>query len=289
MAQVGNKIRNLTYRYIKDGNLFPDEVEQYDAYIIREALNNCIAHQDYTLGGKIIVVENEAGMLTFSNAGSFIPHSVEEVITSDAPEPQYRNTFLTDAMVNLNMIDTIGSGIKRMFNIQRKKFFPLPDYDFANHKVQVTITGKVVDLNYAKKLAQMPNLSLEEIIFLDKVAKRKPLTDDEAKTLKCKGLIEGRKPNFHISANVAALTGNKIDYMKQRGIDDNYCQKMIIDYLDKFGKGTREDFETFLLDRLPNILNITQKKNKIKNNLQTLRKKGIIISDDNTWQPSKPR
>lgn len=288
VEQVGNKIRNLTYRYIKDGKLFPDEVEQYDPYIIREALNNCIAHQDYTLGSKIVVVENEAGTLTFSNAGNFIPHSVEDVITSDAPEPRYRNTFLTDAMVNLNMIDTIGSGIKRMFNIQRKKFFPLPDYDFSNHKVQVTITGKVVDLNYARKLAQMPNLSLAEIVFLDKVAKGKALTGDEVKILKSKGLIEGRKPNFHIAANVAAHTGNKVDYMKQRGIDDSYCQKMIIDYLDKFEKGAREDFEKFLLDRLPNILNISQKKNKIKNNLQTLRKNGIIISNGNTWQMSKP-
>src|SRR5690606_32410444 len=108
------------YRYIKSDSLFPEEVDQYDPYIIREALNNCIAHQDYTLGGKIIVVENEDGLLTFTNSGKFIPNSVEEVVTSESPEPRYRNTFLVGAMVNLNMIDTIGSGIKRMYNIQRR-------------------------------------------------------------------------------------------------------------------------------------------------------------------------
>ena len=32
-------------------------------------------------------------------------------------------------MVSLNMIDTIGSGIKRMFRYQRQRFFPMPDYD----------------------------------------------------------------------------------------------------------------------------------------------------------------
>lgn len=31
--QVQQKIRNLKYRYIKDGTLFPDEVEQFDPYI----------------------------------------------------------------------------------------------------------------------------------------------------------------------------------------------------------------------------------------------------------------
>ena len=61
VEQVSLKIRNLKYRYIKSGTLFPEEVDQYDPYIIREALHNCIAHQDYTLGGKIIVVENEDG------------------------------------------------------------------------------------------------------------------------------------------------------------------------------------------------------------------------------------
>lgn len=287
--ELKNKIRNLKYRYIQDGTLFPDEVEQFDAYIIRESLNNCIAHQDYTLNGKINVVEREDGMLTFSNAGSFIPVSVEQVIKADAPESRYRNPLLANAMVNLNMIDTTGSGIKRMFAIQRKKFFPLPDYDFSNKKVQVTIVGKVLDVNYARKLAQMPELSLDEIILLDKVVKSKIITDDEAKTLKLKLLIEGRKPNYHISANVAKATGEKADYIKQRGIDDGYCQKMIVEYLNKFGTGSKKDFEGLLLDKLPDVLDIKQKKNKLKNNLQSLRKQGVIMPNGKEWIMSKDK
>lgn len=287
IEKVSSKIRNLKFRYIKSGTLFPDEVDQYDAYILREALHNCIAHQDYALGGKIVVVESEDSWLTFSNAGEFIPQSIEEVVTAESPEPTYRNTFLVGAMVSLNMIDTIGSGIKRMFNIQRKKFFPLPDYDLSNQKVKVTITGKVIDLNYARKLAELAELSLSEIICLDKVAKHKPLLDEEVRILKQKRLIEGRKPNFHISSSVAAFTGEQTDYMKQRGIDDGYCQKMIIDYLQKFGEGTRKDFETLLLDKLPDVLDAEQKKNKIKNNLQLLRKNGEIEVNDKVWTLSK--
>jgi ATP-dependent DNA helicase RecG len=43
-------------------------------------------------------------------------------------------------MVNLGMIDTIGSGIRKMFMIQKEKFFPLPEYDFSDNKVKLTIT-----------------------------------------------------------------------------------------------------------------------------------------------------
>ena len=117
IQEVYKKIRNIKYRYIAEGTLFPDEVQQYDPYTIREALNNCIAHQDYTMGGKIILIEKEDGELIFSNSGDFIPSSIEDVIKSDAPENRYRNSFLANAMVNLNMIDTIGSGIKKLFNI----------------------------------------------------------------------------------------------------------------------------------------------------------------------------
>lgn len=287
--EVKNKIRNLKYRYINDSSLFPDEVDQFDPYIIRESLNNCIAHQDYTLNGKINVVEREDGVLTFNNSGSFIPPSVEYVIMSDAPESRYRNPFLATAMVNLNMIDTTGSGIKRMFNIQRRKYFPLPDYDLSNNKVQVTIVGKVLDMKYATKLVQMPQLSLDEIILLDKVAKHKPITDDEARGLKAKGLIEGRKPNFHISVNVAKITGEKADYIKQRGIDDDYCQKIITDYLKKFGEGKKMDFEKVLLDKLPDVLDTLQKQNKIKNNLQSLRKQGVIGIKGKVWRMSNPK
>lgn len=232
------------------------------------------------------MVEYEDGRLIFSNAGKFIPNSVEEVVISDAPEYRYRNKFLAEAMVNLDMIDTIGSGIKNMFLIQRRKFFPLPDYDIDNEKVKVTITGKVIDINYARKLASLPDLSLKNIILLDKVVKKKPLHSNEVKQLKAEKLIEGRKPNFHISADVAKATGDESDYMKQRGIDDAYCQIIILDYLKKFGKGQRPDFEKILLDKLPEVLSFEQKKNKVKNNLQKLKKEGKIVLKGKDWGTS---
>lgn len=282
VEKIFGKIRNLKFRYIKDGTLFPEEVDQYDPYIIREALNNCIAHQDYTLGGKVVVVENENATLTFSNSGSFIPKSVEHVIKADAPESIYRNKFLADAMVNLNMIDTIGSGIKRMFNIQRKKYFPLPDYDLANNKVQVVIVGKVLDVNYARKLAQMPNLSLEEIMLLDKVVKKKPLTETEVRTLKSKKLVEGRKPNFHISSKVALATNQKGDYIKMRGFKDKHYKNMILEYLEKYERASKEDIDKLILDILPDVLDRERKKNKLRNMMYAMSKRDMSIKNIGT-------
>jgi len=282
VENVHSKIRNLKYRYLQSGTLFPDEVDQFEPYIIREAINNCIAHQDYSLGGKINVVEREDGILTFVNSGSFIPGSVEKVIEADAPETEYRNPFLSNAMVNLNMIDTIGSGIKKMFVIQKNKYFPLPEYDFSDNKVKVQIIGKVLDEKYAKKLALNADLSLQEIIFLDKVAKHKPLTDLEIKDLKRKKLIEGRKPNFYISSAIAKATGEKSDYIRQRGFKDDHYKKMILEFIEKYGKATKRDIDTLLLEILPSVLEEKKKANKVRNIIYAMSKKDKTIVNQGT-------
>ncbi|HFC10985.1 MAG TPA: transcriptional regulator [Candidatus Kaiserbacteria bacterium] len=288
VTEIYKKIRNLRYRYISDGTLFPDEIDRYDPVTIREALNNAIAHQDYEMAGRINIIENEDDSLVFSNLGVFIPGSIENVIDSNSPSEHYRNKFLADAMVKVNMIDTIGSGIRKMFLSQKKRFFPLPEYDLANNKVELEIIGKVLDIKYARKLAQIPNLDLKIIMALDKVQKGKEITKKENKELRSRGLIEGKSPNLFISSVVAKKTKEQSDYMKLKGIEDSYAQKMIVDYIRKFGKAKRVDLEDMILDKLPDILDEDQKKNKVKNLLQKLKIEGIIaVSNDRKWSLSK--
>ncbi len=275
--QVFNKIRNLKYRYISGESLFPDEVDQYDPFLIREALNNCIAHQDYRKAGRINVVEREDGSLIFTNVGSFIPGSIERVILQDAPQEKYRNPFLAQAMVNLNMIDTIGSGIKRMFTIQRKKLFPMPDYDFSENKVSVGIIGKVLDLEYARSLSRNPSLSLLDILLLDKVQKSKPLTNKEIQNLRGKKLIEGRKPNFYISSDLAEKTGQKSDYIKMRRFKDDHYKNLVLEFLSKYKSATKDEIYTLLFDILPDVLDKKKKDNKIRNLIYAMSKKDKTI------------
>lgn len=284
--KVHAKIRNYKYRYMADGKLFPDEIDKYDPWIIYEALHNCIAHQDYEIGGRINVVEFP-DRLVFSNVGSFIPENVENVIERDAPPELYRNPFLCQAMVEINMIDTIGSGIRRIYTKLRQRFFPMPNYKIEPNRVEVTIFGQILDDRYAKLLAMNPELSLHDVIALDRVVKHLPNTDESLKHLRDKGLIEGRKPNYHVSSQVAKQTDQKDEYIKMRGIDDDYCQKVILDYLQIYKKGKKSDFEKVLLDKLPSILDDQQKKNKIKNNLQTLRLGGKIVNEGKEWKMSK--
>lgn len=277
--QVFAKIRNLTYRYLPDASLFPTEITQYDPWVIRETLQNCIAHEDYSQGGKINVVETPTSLL-FTNVGMFLPGTVEEVIVRDAPPEVYPNRFLAEAMVNLNMIDTIGSGIKRMFTRQRQRNFPMPDYDLNEQdRVKVRVIGEVIDEKYTRMLMAKADLDLLDVIALDKVQKGKPISEEEFQSLKAKKLIEGRRPNLIVSAAVAAVTGTKADYIKKRAFDKDHYKAMVIAYLKQFGEAKREDIDKLLLDKLSDALDDDQKENFITNLLQEMRKDGTIRTE----------
>lgn len=278
--EVYKKIRNLKYRYLREGTLFPDEVLRYEPFIIRESLNNAIAHQDYTKGARINVVEFEDDHLVFSNYGSFLPKSVEEVVLNDTPEEVYRNPFLVEAMKNLDMIETQGGGIKKMFNFQKQRFFPLPDFDFEDNKVKVTIIGKILDENFARILIKNSELKLEEIILLDKVQKKKEITESEFKHLKKCKYIEGRKPNIYLSQEVVESVNSedlKREYLANRSFDDIHFKEMILEYLRKFGKTKRKNIDNLIIPKLSAVLNENQKKKKVSNFLLTLKNENKII------------
>lgn len=278
-----NKVRNVKYRLIRPDSLFPDEMLRYDMFNIREPLNNAIAHQDYTKCARIEVVEYEDSHVIFQNYGEFLPQSVENVVTKDCPESVYRNRFLVEAMRNLNMIESEGGGIKKMFINQRVRFFPMPEYDFSEGKVRVTITGKVIDENFARILTDNPDISLEDIMLLDKVQKNKVISNEQIVYLRRKKLIEGRKPHIFLAHKIVSKTGDKelkSQYIKNRSFDDEYFMSMIVEYLKKFGKASRKDIEGLLKNKLSDVLSDSQKNNKIDYQLKKLKKAGVIKIDE---------
>ena len=241
------------------------------------------AYQDYSKGGMINIVEYE-DRLVFSNMGNFIPGTVQKVLENDAPEEIYHNRFLAAAMVELKMVDTIGSGIRKMFGFQRQRLFPMPDYSFDDEKVKVTIFGKVLDLKYADMLAKNTSLSLSIIEMLNRVQLGRKLTDAEIKYLRNNGLVEGRKNALTINKPLAQKVGQIASYTLNKGFDDDYYRDLIVKALKQHGSLSRKDVDALLIKKLPDVLDEKQKLNKIGNLLSQLRVAGIIcVGEKKRW------
>ena len=280
------KINNLTMRELPGGTLFPDTMKQYDDYTIREALHNCIAHQDYRLNQRINFVETP-DYLYYSNAGTFIPGTIEEALEYIGQRKYYRNECLCQAMVNFNMIDTISRGIKTMYAKQRERHFPMPDYqiDNAKQEVNVKIYGKVIDERYAQLLASGTELSLKECIWLDAIQKHKPITKPAIDHLRGRKLIEGKGKEMCISLGVARLTHQVPQYTKNKGLAYDTLLKLILQLAHNAGEDgfKRNDaFET-VENALPNTKDRQAKQYYLGRILSKMNNEGLLKTTGRTW------
>ena len=284
--QILSKIRNLTMRELPGGTLFPETMKQYDDYTIREALHNAIAHQDYTLQQRINFVENP-DFLYYANGGSFIPGTLQKALATKGPQRHFRNECLCRAMVNFNMIDTVSRGIKKMFNEQWRRHFPMPDYeiDALNKEVGVKIYGNTINEKYTKLLKENNTLTLEDCILLDAVQKGHRISEDHVLALLGRGLLEGDVLEYSISLDIAKKTKQLSDYTRNRGLDKAKLQQMILQYLQNAGLvGAKRDaiFE-YLKDVLPKTKTQEQQERVVGNILSEMKGAGTIIPKGRTW------
>ena len=284
--QILSKIRNLTMRELPGGTLFPETMKQYDDYTIREALHNAIAHQDYTLQQRINFVENP-GYLYYANGGSFIPGTLQNVLTTKGPQRYFRNECLCRAMVNFNMIDTVSRGIKKMFNEQWKRHFPMPDYeiDALNKEVGVKIYGNTINEKYTELLKENKTLTLEDCILLDAVQKRHRISEKDVVALLNRGLLEGDTSEYNISLDIAKKTKQLPYYTHNRGLDKAKLQHMILQYLQNAGSvgAKRDAIFDYLRDVLPRNKTPEQQERMVGNILAEMKEAEIVIVKGRIW------
>ena len=272
------RLRIIQVQLLPPRQTAPLNLPNYDDWVIREALHNCIAHQDYRLGGGRIRVTESPDALKFFNLGAFLPGSVEKVLTARQPEQRYRNACLADAMVLLDLMETLNRGVKDMFRIQKERFFPLPDYELAEQpaSVGVTIYGRTLDERYVQALMAHTDLSLEDALLLDRVQKGRAIEPAQARSLRARRWVEGRGTKLRISAELARATGHEVDYVNAIGPDAVDCKKMVLNLL-ALGPQPRSKIDSLLLSKLGLWMpELHERKAYVKALLKELVKTGAI-------------
>lgn len=273
-TEVGQHIRNPNIKLFPATELLATELPRYDTQVILEGLHNCLAHQDYERAGRIVVLET-LGRLKLTNLGGFVDGQPEDYFLGERTPSVYRNNWLAVAMNNIGMIDKGGYGIRDMVVSQRKRYLPLPDYEGSTLGETVfNIYGQAIDENYSRMLMERADLPLEQVIWLDRVQKKERIADTQAVILRRMGLITGRKPNLFVSAAIAKVTNTQNQYVLNKGFDDDYYKRVIINRL-KLGPTTGEELRQLVIDKLPAVLAAKEKETKVKNLRTALRLRGL--------------
>lgn len=194
--------------------------------------------------------------IILTNPGSFLPGKIEPILNPGYNPPFYRNQLLAETMVKLNMIDSQSTGIRRVFRIQKDRYFPLPDYD------------------------------LETVFLIDCVQKGIKIDKSAVKYLRKLKVIEGKVPNIFLSATISETIGEKDQYVKNKAFDDQYYKDLIVKYLEQYGSAKKKDIRILLWDKLPEFMEDKQKEDKLRNLLSSMRRKGIITTNSKNQQIS---
>lgn len=282
-SRLYQRIRNLRLRLERPGELIPLEFPKYDQRIVLEALHNCIAHQDYTRCERVLVIERPHE-LVFQNAGNFFDGTPQAYVLENRTPTRYRNRFLAEAMVNLRMIDTMGFGIREvMFRGQMKRYLPLPEFEPGDpRQVVLHLPGGIIDANYSRALLGNSDVTLAEALALDQVQKGRTPDADTLRWLRRRGLVEGRRGRLHVTGNVAVATDTVDQYVRHRAFDDAYYCDLIERYLQANQQAKRAELNRLLMDKLSDLLSDRQKKDKVRNLLQRMRREGRIASEGST-------
>ena len=185
------------------------------------------------------------------------------------------------------MIDIVGRGIRKIFNQQWERRFPMPDYeiDAAKKEVAVRLYGNAINEKYTKLLKENKDLSFEDCLLLDAVQKSHQLNDVDAQNLLSRGLLEVQDNQYYISLDVARKTKQVPEYTKSKGLEKQKLIQMILQYLKNAGEegSKRDGIYEYLKDVLPQNKTREQQLRMLGDLLNYMKDGKLIMAKGRTW------
>ena len=277
------KVRYLTYRYIpKKKTVDVVEIQQYDEWILRELLNNCIAHSIYYTGGRIYLDEFENDIY-ITNPGVLFPEDIPKILSPGYFPASYRNPLLARSMGNFRMIDTASSGIKKIFRLLRGRYFPMPDYEMVDgSRVRVRVYGETINDRFTHILHDNPDLDLNVVYLLDQVQKKKYIPPEDVQRLVDMQYLRIVGNNMFLvdDINEEVFDDTRRNTSQEQKYSDDELKNLIVIYIQDNGKARRKDLKALLWNKLPEHLTEQQKNTKISSLLDALKDKKMIKTEN---------
>ena len=252
-------LRNGKFQ-VKEGPYIFD-IPYFNEEVIREAVNNAIAHRDYRKESEI-VIKQYPQKFVISNAGGFpLGVTLDNLLTvSSTP----RNRLLADVLSKTGIVERSGQGIDKIFKNTISEGKQKPDYSQSDRfHVELALSAVIKDRAFAlfieSEQAQLPEeqkLSVFEIMALDNIIENKTNEVNKAtiESLLRRGLIEKHgktKGTYYIlSKNYYDFAGDMAIYAQKTEWNIAQASMIIIPYLLKFQQAKMKDFADLMSGHL---------------------------------------
>lgn len=234
------------------------DIPYFNKEVIREAINNAVAHRDYSKASEIVIKQFPAELIITNPGGFPLGVNLDNLITVNSTP---RNRLLADILAKTGVVERSGQGVDKIFYQTISEAKPSPNYTFSdNYQVELRLSGVVEDKAFAMFIRRIQQdrkdgekLSVHEVIALNEIRKghdKKSFDPALLKKLENEGLLERTgKTNSQkiiLSKLYFEFTDNRAAYSEGKPIDGYQVGIVVMNHIQEFGKGKMKDFEYLL-------------------------------------------
>lgn len=238
---------------LQDIDLFRNDISQYDNKVTEEILINAIAHRDWSINMSIEIIQT-ATNLEIRNPGLFRA-DLDDVLLYNK-RPDYLNQKLVDFLKKVKLMEKEGGGLKKSYYIQIKKglsIIPRFHEKDSSPRVDFILTGRVVDIEFARFMFSTTSLTQDQVVILDKIRQGKNtfqrnITNDEYEKVKDFVVKTGQGGiSLKIKDHLLKKSKKYISDFSSTHTSKKTSEEIILDYAKK-----NQEFST---DEIYNLLN----------------------------------
>jgi ATP-dependent DNA helicase RecG len=254
IEKLWNQINTRNQSIPVEKNMYIFDIPLFNSEVIREAINNAVAHRDYRKQSEIVIKQSPTSLIV-SNPGGFpLGVNLNNLLTVCSTP---RNRLLTEVLLKTGIVERSGQGIDKIFYKCLAEAKGLPDYsssdDFDVHlKIPSVVKDKAFVLfieQIQKRKTDGNKLSVQEILTLEKIREKADKTDLDLQIIDLlyrKGLIEKvgktRKLSYILSKEYYSFSDQEGKYSQDSPIDEKQALLHIIHHFDKFEIAKMNDF-----------------------------------------------
>lgn len=240
--------------------LYIFDIPYFNKEVIREAINNAIAHRDYRRTSEVVIKQFTQALYVISPGGFPIGVNLKNLLTvSSTP----RNRLLADVLAKTGIVERSGQGVDKIFYQSISEGKGAPDYSSSDDfQVHLALSAIVKDKAFALFITKLQEersnkLSVQEILFLDSIREGKAkegLDKTMGEKLFNEGLIEKvgktNRQQWRLSKSYYSFTNKEADYTKNTPIDESFVLMRVGQYLKSFGRAKMGKFVELFVDQL---------------------------------------
>lgn len=238
-------------------NSYFDNINYFNEEVIREAINNAVAHRDYRRNSET-VIKLYPELFVVMNAGGFPLGVSQENLLEVQSTP--RNRLLSEVLVATGVGERSGQGVDKIYRITLSEGKDLPDYSHSdNFRVELRIDVAIKDAAFAifieseqRDLDPEERLSVLEVMGLDAIrrGKSESVPKEIISKLLSRKLIEKRgktrATHYILAKSYYETCGQNAEYTNEQEWGVEQALPHILSHFKSFKTAKMKDFAALL-------------------------------------------